>query len=193
MLNRRLSNCGRGVSLVELLIGISVLAILVMTAVPSFTGWLQNLQIRNSAHFILSGLQQTRAQAVQRNLNTELVLLAQGVTPTAASVGNAGSVNGKNWLIRNFQANGVYTAADFIAGQVGEAGSKNAFVNAGQATFVFNPLGRLLNPPATNININVTSVVNYSNRRPMRVVVSTTGQVAMCDPNGSDASNPQFC
>lgn len=182
-----------GVTLIELMIGIAILAILLTQAMPSFTAWIQNQQIRNSAEAILNGLQLAKAQAVRSNLNTEFVLVAGGTDPVPANVGAAASANGTNWIVRTFQANGVYAAADFIQGRSGQEGSRNATVVADQATFVFTPLGRLLTPPAANLQINVNSASNYDNQRPMRVIVSPGGQIRMCDPNRVDPTNPQFC
>lgn len=182
-----------GVTLIELMIGIVILAILLSQAMPSFTAWVQNQQIRNSAEAILNGLQLAKARAVQSNTNTELALIPAGTDPAPANVAAAATTTGTNWIVRTFQATGNYTAADFIQGRSGEEGSRNATIVAGQASFVFTPLGRLLNPPAADVQINIDSASNYNNRRPMRVTVSPGGQIRMCDPNRVDPTNPQFC
>jgi type IV fimbrial biogenesis protein FimT len=181
-----------GFTLVELMIGLAILALLLTQALPSFTSWLQNLQIRNTAESILNGLQLAKAQAVKSNTSVELVLTATS-PPNAANVGAPAAATGKNWIVRTFQSTGAYTATDFIQGRAGTEGSKNATVAATQASFVFTPLGRLLNPPATNVNININNSQSYGNKRPMRVIVSPGGQILMCDPNKVDPSNPQFC
>ncbi|MBI4743155.1 MAG: GspH/FimT family pseudopilin [Betaproteobacteria bacterium] len=195
MLNTGIYRHGqRGFTLVELMIAVAVVGILLTQAVPSFSAWIQNAQIRNSAEAILNGLQLARAQAVQRNTSVEFALVAAGTDPVAANVGATASVSGTNWIVRNYvQPPGANIAADFIQGRSGQEGSKNATVAAGQGSFVFTSLGRLLNPPAANVNIDVGSGNTYTNKRTMRVIVSPGGQILMCDPNKVDPSNPQFC
>lgn len=183
----------QGVTLIELMIGLAILAALMLQALPSFNAWLQNLQIRNAAESIANGLQLARAHAVKSNAATEFILTA--AQPVAANAGAAASVAGTNWMVRTYQAGGAYTEDDFVQGRLGAEGSKNATVAAGQASFVFTPLGRLLIPLPDNksVNINVSNVNTYTNRRAMRVMISPGGQVLMCDPNREEPSNPQFC
>jgi type IV fimbrial biogenesis protein FimT len=180
-----------GVTLVELLIGMAILAMLVMQALPSFNSWLQNLQIRNAAEAILNGLQVAKAHALKTNIVTEFVL-TKG-QPVPANTGAAASASGTNWIVRTYQSSGNYTEEDFVQGRPGDEGSKNATVAAGQSSFVFSPLGRLVNPPSEDVHIDVNNGMTYENRRSMRVIISPGGQIVMCDPNKTDASNPQFC
>jgi type IV fimbrial biogenesis protein FimT len=170
------------------MVGLAIVGLLLMQAVPSFSAWIQNMKVRNSAEAILNGLQLARSQAVRSNASTELVLITG--EPLASNVGAAASTIGTNWIVRNYQSGGVYTASDFVQGRSGKDGSKNAVVAAGQGSFVFTPLGRLLNPPAANVNIDVSTPTGT---RPMRIIVSPGGQILMCDPNKVDPTNPQFC
>lgn len=180
----------RGVTLVELMIGIAVMGFLLSQAVPAFTIWMNNLRIRAAAEAILNGLQLAKAEAVKSNLSTEFVL-----TTASPAFGVTGSVSGTNWVVRTYQSGGTYTAADFVQGRSASDGSSNVSVAAGQANVVFTPLGRLSNPPAADINIDVTS--SFAGSRSMRVSISRGGQVLMCDPDvtakGLNPNNPQFC
>jgi type IV fimbrial biogenesis protein FimT len=173
------------------MVSVAILGVLLAIALPSFTAWIQNQQIRNCAESILNGLQLAKSQAVRSNTNTQLVLT--NGSPTVANVGAAASTTGTNWIIRTYHASNAYSAADFIQARTGQEGSRNATVVAGSSSFTFTALGRLVNPPAANVNIDVTSSATYSGKRPMRVVVSPGGQILMCDPDHVDPSNPQFC
>lgn len=76
MLNACLKSKNLGFSLIELMIGISILAILLGLALPSFQTWLKNIQIRNAAESITNGLQRARSEAVALNTNVAFVLEA---------------------------------------------------------------------------------------------------------------------
>ena len=57
----------RGVTLIELMIGLAIVALVLFVAVPSFGIFLQNSQIRNAAGSVLDGLQLARNEAIRRN------------------------------------------------------------------------------------------------------------------------------
>ena len=56
-----------GVTLIELMIGVAIMALLIMLAAPSLSGLIQNRQIRTSAESVSSGLQLARAEAMKNN------------------------------------------------------------------------------------------------------------------------------
>ena len=204
----------RGFTLVELMVGIAIVAILLTQGIPYFSDMLQNMQIRSSAESILNGLQLAKAQAVRSNLNVEFLL-----TNTAPSAANAqtavANANGTNWIIRNTSPidpiGGWNPDADFIQGRSGQDGTGKAIVTAdpGSGTasggpfvsgsYIFTPLGRLLNPPPAvggnepliDIDVDIADV--YTNKRKMCIIISASGQILMCDPNRVDANNPQYC
>ena len=57
----------RGVSIIEMLIGLAIVAIIMSVAIPSFTVFMKNAQIRNGAEIALSAINLTRAEALRRN------------------------------------------------------------------------------------------------------------------------------
>ena len=80
-------------------------------------------------------------------------------------------------------------------------GTLNAFVTSAQNTFVFNGVGRLIPVPLAAIEINISNPVGGEcatgddKAKPMRclrVIVSTGGQVRLCDPLRA-APDPQAC
>ena len=66
MLSRRRSQ--RGFTLIEIMISLTVLGILLMVALPSFSEWLQNQQLRAASEATLNGLQVARGAAIRRNV-----------------------------------------------------------------------------------------------------------------------------
>lgn len=216
MLNR-LPGAARGVTLIELLIGLAVLGIVLMIGLPYMGTWLQNTRIRNSAESLLNGLQLSRAEALRRNAPVEFVLT--DADPTAANAAATGVSTGRNWIVRSAAAGGAYTAADFIqGGGSAEAGSAQVLIesrretssgssSADVDTIRFNGLGRAtaLNqgalPPWQWVRMQVTNpaggnCVSAATPGPMRcltVEVRVGGQVRMCDPAVTDNTDPRFC
>jgi type IV fimbrial biogenesis protein FimT len=160
------SHSQRGVTLIELLIGLALIGILTMMAVPAFQHWLQNMQIRNAAEAALNGMQLARAEAVRRNIKVQLVM-ASGASWTVSTVATAEMIQ-----------------------QRAVEGSRNAAVTilpAGATTITFNGLGWVEDTnndgSAPIAQVNVTSgLLAGTEIRPLRVVVSTAGATKMCDP-----------
>lgn len=176
-----------GASLIETIIAIVVLAILVAMGVPSFTEWLNNAQIRTAAESVLSGLQTARNEAVRRNANVQFTLLG----PT--------TIGGTGWVVSI-----PGTGQQIQAAAAGE-GSRTAIVTPTPSdayAVTFTGYGRTPEPPA-NLNADGSSlltridfdssVLPAATSRELRIVITAGGQIRMCDPNISDATNPRAC
>jgi len=167
-----------GFSMIELLIGVVIMAILLGLAMPSFQTWLQNTQIRNAAEAIQNGLQRARAEAVGRNTNVEFVLGA-----------------GSSWVVR------VTGGAD-IESRSGSEGSKDvtvAITPAGATTVTFNNFGGVAatnaapSPatPFTRVDLDSPKLAAADSQE-LRVTIGLGGNVRMCDPN-APVSSPRAC
>lgn len=164
----------RGFTLVELMIGLTIVAMILAIGVPSFGVWIQNTRIRNAADAITNGLQLARAEAVRRN--------------TAVSfVGSSDS----SWT--------VSAGATTIQSRAAADGSDNISIafTGGATQATFNGVGALTNNTDGSISltqVDVTSTLSSVSEgaRPLRVVVSLAGSVRMCDPNVA-ASDPRAC
>jgi type IV fimbrial biogenesis protein FimT len=180
----------RGVTLLELMIGLTILGILLMMAMPSYSTWIQNTKIRAATESLQAGLQLARAEAVRRNAQVELVLT--GSLPTPAEVGAiVPATTGPNWMVRVYQAGGIYSAADFIEGKSAtEGGGAGAAIAADASRFRFNGVGRPTPTPAATLNIDITNPSGGD--RPLKVTVSRGGVIRTCDPKLA-APNPQAC
>lgn len=164
----------RGFTLVELLIGLTILSMILAIGVPSFGVWIQNTRIRNAADAIANGLQLARAEAVRRN--------------TAVTfVGDVSS----GWT--------VAVGATEIQRRPAADGSDNVQVTYGggatQATF--NCVGALANnidgsASLTQVDLSSSLASVSDGARPLRVVVSLAGSVRMCDPQVA-SSDPRSC
>jgi type IV fimbrial biogenesis protein FimT len=168
-----------GVSMIEIMVGVAIIAILMGMGVPSFRDWIQSSQIRTAAEAVQNGLQLARTEAVRQNTSVQFVLDA-----------------GYGWTVGCVTATASCPAT--IQSRPGTEGSSNAVV-AGvslPATIVFNGLGRVTPAAATTFTVsNPTGGNCKTNGGAMRcldVSISTGGQIRMCDP-ALASSDPRGC
>ena len=64
----------RGVTLIELLVGISILGLLMVMAAPGLSEWLANARVRASAEALSASLQFAKGEAVARNARVRFQL-----------------------------------------------------------------------------------------------------------------------
>lgn len=179
----------RGVTLIELMVGLAIFAFLLMMGAPSFATWIQNGQIRTSTEAIQNGLQLARAEAVRRNMLVRFQL-TNNLSGTCAL-----STSGSNWVVSLDSAVGACDAAPtadlaaptaprIIQVRAGGEGTANTVIAADVSNIAFNGLGR----PSSAVSINVTNpsggacAAATGPMRCMRVVVSAGGQIRLCDP-----------
>jgi type IV fimbrial biogenesis protein FimT len=168
----------RGISLVEVVIGMAIVAFLLFAAMPSFSTWIQKVQIRTAAEAIQNGLQLARTEAVRQNTAVQFVL-GTGTGWTVGCVASSASCPAE------------------IQSRPANEGSSNATVatTGGATTVTFNGLGR----SAAAIDFNVANptggdcVADGGPMRCLRVAVSAGGQIRMCDPAVSSATDPRKC
>ena len=204
----------RGFTLIELLVAVAIFGILIAMGSRSFTGWIQNQQIRTGAESILNGMQLARGEAVKRNASAMFVLcdLAAGNTGSSWDVLVASAT-------ASAQACGLGAGAaagwERVQQRSGQEGSRNAMVATTGAPAVnavaFNGFGRVAIPPAlpTSANPIVQSItqVDVGNlvlgacetaavpgARCLRITVGAGGNLRMCDPSPNlAATDPRHC
>jgi type IV fimbrial biogenesis protein FimT len=191
----------RGFSLIELLIGLVVLGIVMMIGMPSLATWIQNTQIRNQAEAVYSGLQMARAEALRRNTQVRFQLF------DTLNAGCAASTSGKSWVVSLADSSGqcnlapADTAPQIIQKKDGAEGSTNtALAATGGALVTFNGLGRVVNVgPLTQVNITnpvggaCKTAAGAEPMRCLRIQVASGGQMRMCDPAVTAATDPRRC
>jgi len=179
-----------GVTLIELLVGIVIISILLSLAAPSLMTWVQSSQIRTASESIVSGLQLARTTAVNRNANTQFVLCGTDSTWNILATSAPASATSCGAALAGWE---------LVQSHSGQEGTPHAVVAAGQNTIAYSGLGRVTPTPAANINIDVsnptggTCMAAGGVMRCMRIVVSTGGQIRMCNPEFVQSTNPQGC
>jgi len=173
-----------GFSLIELMVGIAVLGIVAVLAMPTFSAWIQNSKTRTVAESLQNGIRAAQAEAV--STGRQVVFFVTDVQP---SLGAAATLVGTNWGIRSVTIGDPNTPERYIQGAVlaGQGGA--VVVTTSSAEIRFNSIGRLTNSPSRVI-YNVT---NAKGSRRLDVIVSSSGSVRMCDPDKSIATAADGC
>ncbi|MDD4929106.1 MAG: GspH/FimT family pseudopilin [Gallionella sp.] len=199
-----LARLQRGMSLVEVLVSIAIVAIIVSIGIPNLTTWMQDTQIKSTAESILTGLQLARAEAVRQNAKARFQLT--GTTGMASwkvttqrldrTDCNAGAdlfpCDVQNGQAKEGGANarvGVSTAAPGTVAYTTAIASGTGM--SGSPSVVFDAFGRA-DSKSTNITrIDVTNAV-ATNARRMVITISDSGMAKLCDPS-LPAANPRGC
>jgi type IV fimbrial biogenesis protein FimT len=156
-----------GFTLVELMIGIAVLFIMAMLALPNFSIWIQNTQIRTAGEAIINGLQLARAEAIRRNASMELRMGAS--SSWTVRVVNTGEI-----VQSRLAAEGSGAAAVTITPNTT---TKVTFDSYGSVTATNND-GSL---PITEIKIDAPQIAAADSRE-LCILIRIGGNVRMCDP-----------
>ena len=202
----------RGATLVELMIGLAVLALLVAIGVPAFQTMMKNYQIRTVAESLVSGLQTARNEAVRRNTSVRFQLVSSldaACNPVQT---------GPHWVVsRNdptakCDQDAVLDFPDINDTSLPQILMKGNNANNGTAALnataggvaavrvIFNSVGRVDPGSIDTINVsnpsggNCENDASPGNMRCLRVRVGAGGQVKMCDPSPNVTStDSRYC
>jgi type IV fimbrial biogenesis protein FimT len=185
-----------GFSLLELLVGMAILAMVMRFIIPSMSAWVQGNQVRNAAESLVNGLTLTRAEAVRRNTAVQLTL-------TSVAAGNTAPDWSISCVTASASCPGAGQAQTFIQQYSGTEGASNGAIAVTPAgsVFVFAGTGRLSPIPAGNTTIDITNgaAANCIKAdgtggpvRCLRLVLSPAGLVRLCDP-GVAAGSASAC
>ncbi|MDD0812588.1 GspH/FimT family pseudopilin [Curvibacter sp. RS43] len=200
-----------GVTLVELLVGLTILCLGLLTVAPSMSSWLRNAQVRAQAESLQNGLHMARAEAVRRNTPVRFQLTSDlSDSCTLVTTGTQWVINlGSSVSPAAHCASAISDSASpfLLQRSAGSSGLNSAQISASQSTLAFDSLGRLLatSNPNTSAGSNVIFQVTLPGAtclalagpvRCLNLVVSPGGQVRLCDPSLSSsqaADRAQAC
>lgn len=125
-----------GFTLLELLVTISIAAILVAVAVPGLTRFVQNSREDSEADSLISSLQYARSEAVKRDANVEICASADEATCSGGTAWNTG------WIV---ETTAVPPAVPEVLQAIPALGGGNTlsgtFNGAGINQVIFQPNG----------------------------------------------------
>lgn len=192
----------KGVTLIETLIAMTLLSVLISLAVPSYSTWIRNGQIRTSAESILNGLQLARAEAMRRNNLVRFQLVSD------LTSGCTISSTGINWVVSLDSAAGGCNVApsDTVSPRIiqvrsAQEGSSATSVSAtltggSSASVVFDSFGRVqtssLSSSISQIDISIAGATAGTVRN-LRVAMTPGGRILMCDPAVTSTGDTRLC
>lgn len=188
--------------MIELMITVTILAILALLGLPSFRAWIRDAHIRNAAESIQNGLRLARNEAVQRDTSVRFQLISATsadwtvcvLTVPTATTCPAPAANNPN-TIQSFA--GAGGAVGVLLGATTDVtyatGNYSTEVSGGlPAGATFNALGR---SPSYGLNdvVRIDATASETGSRRLVTTISPGGQTRMCDPQLSLSVSPQGC
>ncbi|MFT4241070.1 MAG: GspH/FimT family pseudopilin [Acidovorax sp.] len=193
----------RGATLIELMIGVGVLAVVAMLAAPAVSDWIRNARVRSLAETLRADLQMARAEAIRRNVGTRLQFVSTQTSDCALSTASP------LWVTSLYLAKTPVGAcgssldtgtAPYLIGKSVSTTSADLAVSASRAVIGFDSLGRMAattNPDTTAAQATIefssasgTCLAAGGRVRCMKVIVSPSGDTRICDPTRSSTTDP---
>lgn len=173
--------------MVELMVALSVLAIIMALAAPSVGRMIGNSQVRGVADALQNGLRLAQAEATRRH---RVTVFYRSESPVCA-VNTAPSDKGAYWLIRVLPMQVGEAASIAQCGSVGDIGSPVDVT--GPTAVCFSTEGRQSAQSAGDIGLGAGAVCTVEGahsfdisskraERMLRVRVTSGGSVRLCDP-----------
>lgn len=188
-----------GFTLIELMVTIAIVAILIVLGFPSYSQWMRNNRIRNTADSIQNGLRLARSEASQSGANVRFELTSTAspatanwtvcILPTGITTCAGGGTTVQNFVAAGGAGDVQITASSNIADTNTYSSALSGGVPAG---ITFDALGR----PSDYGNNSVLRIDANSpgaGSRRMVTTISAGGMVRTCDSQLSLSTSPQGC
>jgi len=196
----------RGYSFIELVVTVMIFAVLASIAVPSMLRMIRLQELKNAANDIQMGMEKARVEALKRNRSVGFWLVSlddNSVMDDSCEI----SASGRSWVVALESPEGKCgtTPSESTSPYIIEAhpagdGHPNVAVSSldsgggsSNGEIVFNGLGRIVTDSDGISTVNVTVVDAPTGRDKLRVDVSGSGSIHVCDPYITDSSDSRSC
>lgn len=190
----------RGLNLVELLVGLAILAMTLFAVVPGVVDWVRDLSVRNAAESMRSGLERARVEALRRNTQIGFWLVVDDNKALSSQCRNSDS--GPSWVVAGADPGGRCDAepslteaprlVDRWSAAEGAAGVKvetlTVLGDPGDRV-LFNSLGQVT---AGDQQVQRIDISHPDGGRPLRLLIEGGGAVRLCDPAAGE-KDPRRC
>ena len=175
-----------GFTLIELMIALAIFALLVFLALPMYSDFMGNTQIRNAAENSLTGARLAQAAAIKGNHLAKFVVDSTGWAVYA-------------WDDEAAPADFAITPVQSYRFAEGASQVSQTPTPGGATAVTFDGLGRVVtntDASASLTQIEVTNT-NVANPRKLRLMISGIGGntgIKLCDPDpGVASTDPRVC
>jgi type IV fimbrial biogenesis protein FimT len=160
-----------GFTLIELMVVLSIIAIMAALAGPTISQQLANFRVRSAADSIVTGLNTARAEAARRNSAVSLTL----------------NTSGEGWAVDQ-----VSPATTIRSRGNGESSTLTITSTTSSRSVTFRPTGIVDTTVTPRLEqITVESAVPNTNKRQINVLGG--GLIRMCDPTVTTAGDTRAC
>lgn len=219
-LHRKLGNQGRfvltsriqratglraaGFTLIEMVVAMTIFALLVALTVPTMRTWVANAKERAVAEQLQNGLRLAQTEALRRGRQV-VFTLTNTPNPT---VGFTGGASGNYWAAQTIPADPTDPAVVVGSGPL-TSGSTTPTISGVYVSFCYNSVGRLVTQVTTGVAGAIClapQALQYGSvmwpvtvsipqaDHSLIVEVNLSGQIRICDPTQTlSASNPYGC
>lgn len=165
-----------GFTLIELMIAVTLLAILLSVGLPSFQQMMRNYEVRVAAESVANGLQRARAEAVARNARVQFVLGA-----------------GTSWYVDFVATPNPAARLDARASSEGSTNATLTVLPLTATTVTFNQLGQMVTPnPDGSAPLTQVTLAATGGNQNLRIIIGAGGNARVCDPS-LPSSNVRAC
>lgn len=194
----------RGFTLIEVMVAVTIVALMLMLSLPAMSAYFQNAKIGSAAQTFAAGLQAARAEAIRRNAPVEFMLTDTPIVPATIANAAVPSATGRGWIVRVCDAAGLnctlVESKSVLEGSGQAAGSTPTMAVLGTAaagpafagSVFFNGFGAITTGPGgpnaageVNLFVDNQGGGQCAPAGPMRclnVRAAPGGQVRVCDP-----------
>lgn len=191
----------RGLTLLELMVVIAIIALMSAYAVPGLRAWSGNAQVRNSATNLQIVLKEAQAEATR----TFRQVVFFRTTSTKCDVNDQANGTGNRWVIKMLPLVSTGNASVVKCGTLIE-GSPNVSV-AGPAAVCFGSTGRpiFLDKTANGVGVDcdtgngdriiygVDTVTTNADLKKLQVWLTLGGSIRTCDSQRLSSAAPDGC
>ena len=187
-----------GINLIEVAVTVSVLGILIATGLPSVGDWIRSTHVRTLAETTQTGLHRARQEAMKRNKVVTFWLVSPTTTTRPDNTCALDTASGA-WVVSLENPAGLCATAPSttvtprIVETFGPGTSAEGLaIAANTSSISFNGFGQRTSGGAWKIDISHAASTTV---RPLRVEVSASGGIRMCDPTVAaiDSTDPRAC